>query len=301
MASYLQLEPSSFSDLGLSNVPGFNSSNLSFYDTSSFIYTLFFIAIIGAAFYEYVLVGVYRMEASESGIRKSNETFRRTTLGLLGVFSLFLIIFTLNKSLLTGNVGLGKLKADPVPATNVSSTSSNVTAVQNDPQTSTPSIVNGRTYAERKASHDANAASLWAAGINTNKVGQLCSAEALRTGAGCTSLAYLWPETITMLKNLKGVCPDCAIVITGGTEPGHSSHCEGGGNVDLRLLNTRNDPNNPDPLYVFLKKNATKTDVTNNCYIRYYYDGYKFCDERAPRPQHFHVDSQKQCRNGQPI
>jgi hypothetical protein len=107
---YKTLEQSSFKEVLGMDSPAFNSSNASFFATSSFVYMLLFTAIVGAAFYEYVLVGIYRMEASESGIRKSNETFKRTTLGLLGVFSLFLIIFTLNKSLLTGNVSLGELK-----------------------------------------------------------------------------------------------------------------------------------------------------------------------------------------------
>ena len=110
---YKLLEKSSFEALGIQNQT-FNSANVSFFATSSFIYTLLFSAIVGAAFYEYILVGVYRMEASESGIRKSNETFKRTTLGLLGVFSLFLIIFTLNKGLLTGNVDLSEFKAGAI-------------------------------------------------------------------------------------------------------------------------------------------------------------------------------------------
>jgi hypothetical protein len=111
---YKLLESSSFKEaLGI-NTPGYDPSNISFFTTTSFIYTLLFSAIVAAAFYEYILVGIYRMEASESGIRKSNETFKRTTLGLLGVFSLFLIIFTLNKSLLTGNVDLTEFKAGAV-------------------------------------------------------------------------------------------------------------------------------------------------------------------------------------------
>ena len=107
---YTALEPSSLSSIGV-KAPAFDGADVSFYATSSFIYTLFFIAILLAAFYEYVLVGIYRMEASESGIKKSNEVFKRTTLGLLGVFSLFLIIFMINKGLLTGDIGLDALKA----------------------------------------------------------------------------------------------------------------------------------------------------------------------------------------------
>ncbi len=113
MQEYKQLEEGSLGSL-VSNVPKFNGTTVSFFDSSSFIYMLLFSAIIGAAFYEYILVGVYRMEASESGIRKSNETFKRTTLGLLGVFALFLIIFTLNKGLLTGDVGLTSIRPGAV-------------------------------------------------------------------------------------------------------------------------------------------------------------------------------------------
>jgi hypothetical protein len=136
MVEYKQLEPSSFRTLGIPDdkVPTFNGSDVSFYATSSFIYTLFFISIVGAAFYQYILVGVYRMEASENGIRKSNETFRRTTWGLLGVFGLFLIIFTLNKDILTGNVGLDALRANPV--TNQSQTSGSITAITSGVTTS---------------------------------------------------------------------------------------------------------------------------------------------------------------------
>lgn len=114
MPEYKLLEPSSFSSLGITKGATFDGgSDTSFFSTSSFVYTLFFVAIIAAAFYEYILVGVYRMEASESGIRRSNETFKRTTLGLLGVFGLFLLIFTINKGLLTGDVGLTELRAKP--------------------------------------------------------------------------------------------------------------------------------------------------------------------------------------------
>jgi hypothetical protein len=107
---YETLEGNSLSSVGINNTPKFDGADVSFFTTSSFIYTLFFVAILLAAFYEYILVGIYRMEASEAGIHKSNEVFKRTTLGLLGVFSLFLIIFTINKGLLTGNVGLDALK-----------------------------------------------------------------------------------------------------------------------------------------------------------------------------------------------
>ena len=50
------------------------------------------------------------MQASENAIRQSNEMIKKATLGLLGVFSLFLILFTINKGLVTGDIGLGSLR-----------------------------------------------------------------------------------------------------------------------------------------------------------------------------------------------
>ncbi len=107
---YKALEPSSItalSSVGAST----NVSDASFAGITTFVYSLFFIGIIGAAFYRYTLAGMFRMEASESGIRKSNEIFKRVTLGLLGVFSLFILLFTVNKGLVTGDVPLGNLKS----------------------------------------------------------------------------------------------------------------------------------------------------------------------------------------------
>ena len=106
--SYTALEKDSLKPLGIDS-PTFDGS-ASLYASSSFLYALCFSAIIGAAFYRYVIAGTLRMQASEGSIRQSNEVFKKVTLGLLGVFSLFLIIFTVNKDLLTGDVGLSALR-----------------------------------------------------------------------------------------------------------------------------------------------------------------------------------------------
>jgi hypothetical protein len=120
--NYQPLEPDSLRSVGVA--PPTFDGNTSFYATTSFLYTLFFVAIIGAAFYRYMLAGILRMQASDTAIRNSNETFRKTTLGLLGVFSLFLILVTFNKDLVTGDIGLGDLasknmetKPPPIAAT----------------------------------------------------------------------------------------------------------------------------------------------------------------------------------------
>ena len=282
MVSYTQLEPTSFQALGVQKTPGFDSTNLSFFATSSFVYLLLGTAIIGAAFYEYVLVGVYRMEASESGIRKSNETFKRTTLGLLGVFSLFLIIFTLNKSLLTGDVDLGGFKASPAPA--VAQTQ---TTTQTTPTTNTTTNSN---YAARLASHNQIATRFSASNIKTNYNNTPCTeAQFNETKPSCTSLAFMKEETVQLILKLKTLC-NCVVVVTGGTEPGHLSHGENKRPVDLRLTGTRGSTNNTDPLYVFIKNTASnKLGGNSTCYERYTLYSFTFCDEKPPNTQHFHV------------
>ena len=286
MASYIQLEPSSFTALGLGNTANFDGSNVSFFATSSFIYTLFFIAIIGAAFYEYILVGVYRMEASENGIRKSNETFKRTTWGLLGVFGLFLIISTVNKGLLTGDVGLGEIRSAP-GVVSQSGVGGGGAVTGTVPLPPNPSNSN---YAARKASHDQVATRLSASNVKTNYNNVACTeAQFKEARPACTSLAYMPEETIQLILKLKSMC-NCNVVVTGGTEPGHITHGENKRAFDLRLGGTRGDVNNADPLYVFIKTiAASKLGSSTNCYEKYILYGFTFCDEKPPNTQHFHV------------
>ena len=82
----------------------------SFFTSASFLYSFFFVIIVVAASGRYMFAGILRMSATEDGIRKSKEEMWRVTKGLLGVFGLWLILFTVNKDLLTGNVGLDNLR-----------------------------------------------------------------------------------------------------------------------------------------------------------------------------------------------
>ena len=112
---YKLLEPSIASSIGI-QTPRFEGGTASLFTSTSFLYMLFFVAIIVVAAFKYTEAGVRRMEASERGIKYSNEIFKKTTLGLLGVFSLWLILSTINKDLLTGNVGLEKLRTSGISA-----------------------------------------------------------------------------------------------------------------------------------------------------------------------------------------
>ncbi len=108
---YQALEPTISSSIGVEPVSFNNNSNVSFFTSSSFLYALFFVVIVVAASYRYALAGMLRIQATEEGIRKSKEEFTRVTYGLLGVFGLWLILATVNKDMLTGDVGLGALKS----------------------------------------------------------------------------------------------------------------------------------------------------------------------------------------------
>ena len=107
---YRTLEGKNLEAIGV-DAPNFNGNASSFATTSGFVYTLFFTAIVIAASYRYVTAGTLRLQASESSIRASNQIIKQVTLGLLGVFSLFLILFTVNKGMLTGDIGLDYLRS----------------------------------------------------------------------------------------------------------------------------------------------------------------------------------------------
>ncbi len=275
MIEYKQLESSALTDLGLTSIPGFNSSNLSFYDISSFVYTLFFVAIIAAAFWEYILVGVYRMEASESGIRKSNETFKRTTLGLLGVFSLFLIIFAINKGLLTGDIQIGRASPVATPVTTTVTTASSTRTSSNIPRNNDDPV--GWESIKNDPAVRSQLASLPNGGITVNK--KVCVTP---VQTSCTTVGSLPSETISMLSSLRSDCPG-AIMVTGGTEAGHKSHGPGRSPVDLSLYT-------PGGLEACIRAFPAGPSVSfcKRTYVKY---GYIFCDENLGIV-HWHVYKQ---------
>jgi hypothetical protein len=107
---YVPLEPTFANDIGMNNMLNFSTTGaISLFTSISFLWTLGIVACVAGAGFVWVRGGLYRMEASEAGIRKSNEEFKRGSLGLLGVMSLFLILYTVNKGLLIGDVGLNNL------------------------------------------------------------------------------------------------------------------------------------------------------------------------------------------------
>jgi hypothetical protein len=234
---------------------------------STYIYTLFFVAIICAAFYRYVLAGIWRMEASESGVKKSNDAIKKTTLGLLGVFGLFLILFTVNKGMLTGDVGLEGLKSGSV----VSGGSQSTTGAGEVPTTGTQS---GGQSGESSLQEDpAVRKQLKDAGISINK--PVCPTI---TDTNCTTVGGLPADTISMLLSLRSSCPTGNLEVTGGTERGHDSHGPGKYPVDIGIkAGTLNS----------CIRAGEKKETPSFCTEAFSNFGFIFCNEKETN--HWHV------------
>jgi hypothetical protein len=235
---------------------GFSSLDaVSLFTSTSFLYSLGIMISVVAAGFMYARAGLWRMEASERGVRKSNEEIKRTTLGLLGILSLFVIIYTFNKDLLTGDVSLKDLKASSI----VSGKGGDFGGGGASGDFSTSTQTSGSEEANRKVLGDA--------GITFNH--EACTGS---SGVGCTNVGGINPSSITMLLKLRSDC-GCAIQITGGTEPGHSTnsnHGVGKEAVDISLTTELSN---------FLKSHGTSVGNTPPCNIRYGYAGFIFWDE----------------------
>ena len=271
-ASYVFLEGGTAKQLGISG-----DISSSFFATSTFIYTLLFVAIVVAAFYRYTLAGIWRMEASSTGIKKSNDELKRVSLGLLGVFTLFLILFTVNKGMLTGDVGLGALKTGNSAATGSAGNTGNTTQNTSTSAT-TPTIPKnnddpkGWGAIENDPAIRSQLKGLPNGGISVNK--RVCNNP---TQTSCTTVGGLPSETLSMLSELRSTCSG-NIMITGGTENGHASHGIGKTPVDLSI--------NDSALETCIRGFPAGNTVSF-CKKTYSKFGYTFCDERGT--PHWHV------------
>ena len=276
--SYTPLEGESLKSLGV--IPTFNTGeNVSFVSTTTFLYTLFFVAIVVASFYRYVIAGALRMQASENTIRQSNEIIKRVTLGLLGVFSLFIILFTVNKNMLTGDIDLKALSNRPSKNnTTPSSTPSNqptTSAINNPPIPTNNDDPVGWEAIRNDSTIRSQLLKLPNGGISVNKT--VCNNPTLTQ---CTTVGGLPQATLSMLQDLRSTCSG-NIMITGGSETGHKSHGPGKTSVDLSL-------SSPGGLEACIRSFPKGANL-NYCYPGKVYEkfGFIFCDEIGVR--HWHV------------
>ena len=257
--SYTSLEPGFTESLGVGGLSYSTDNVASLFASSSFLYSFAIMLSVLAAGVMYARAGIWRMEASERGVRKSNEEIKRTTLGLLGVLSLFVIIYTFNKGLLTGDVGLDGLRAKSFVSGGGAPT-----------PTSTPiPTTNGTEQANRQA--------LSSNGITVNK-NPCTAAEMAQSKPSCTNLTDIPQSVLSMLIQLKTTCPNSTVVVTGGTEPGHVSHGPGKSAVDLRI--------GTGALDTCIQKFNTGPTL-NYCTATYTGLGFVFCNEKGTG--HWHV------------
>ncbi len=273
--SYTLLEPNLTKDLGGENF-NFNTSNSSsFFASTSFIYVFAISIIIVAAALRYAYAGMLRIDASESGIKKSKEEFTRVTYGLLGVLGLWLILFTVNKDMLTGDVTLSNLTSSSTVS--VSSNASNLQTSLSKPfipKNNDDPV--GWKAIENDPVVRAKLKNLPNGGIGVKK--SVCMTPVYTS---CTTVGGLPESTITMLTSLRSTCSG-VISITGGSEAGHSSHGPNKTPVDLSI----SSPGGLEACIRGFEKGPT-VSFCKNTYVNF---GYIFCDERGT--PHWHVYKQ---------
>jgi len=273
--SYIPLEEKNLSAFGVT-APTFTGTPTLF-ASSSFIFALSITIVIVAASFRYAYAGVLRLPASEEGIRKSKEEFRRVTYGLLGVLGLWLVLFTVNKDMLTGEVTLSALKSSGGGggAGALTQTVPTTVPVTTPPVTTPP--------AASSASEAANRATLAAARIEINN-----PACATPSSTGCTDVGGLESNIMSAVLALKAQC-NCYVKVTGGSEKaGHSA-------TSNHTLGKAVDISFTPELLSFFENNATKVGTNAPCGITYRFSGLIFWDEKTgcvagtSNPRHFHA------------
>ena len=275
--SYVPLEANNLSSLGVA-APTFKPGDTTpFFATSSFLYTLCFTAIVIAAFYRYTVAGILRMQASEAAIRKSNEIIRNVTLGLLGVFSLFLILFTVNKDLVRGDIDLRAVLVGGSGGGGSFPTNTVTTGYSRG----------SPTNASMQAAINEDAVirqDLLASNIGVNK--PVCPNP---SSSNCTTVGGLPAGTIAMLKNVRSSCPTGPFILSGGTEAGHSSHGPGKYPVDISINQSSSQVESCIRSFTPSSRKPKNASGGELCYPGKVYErfGFVFCDEQGgDRPWH---------------
>ena len=272
ITTYTPLEPSITSGFGLPPTTFQAGQASSLFASTSFIYSFLIILCVGATAFVYARGGLWRMQASEAGIRKSNEEFKRGTLGLLGVLSLFLILYTFNRNLLLGDIRLSDLKSSQVStpigqggtAGGGGATGSFKPSITD---TAWLNAINSDPTVRNQLKNLGNG------GITVNK--PVCSNPAQ---TDCTTVGGLPDSTIAVLTQLRSSCSG-SIAITGGTENGHDAHGPGLTPVDISMNNQQ--------LNACVGKFPAGPPYgwCNRTYTNF---GYTFCDEKNSAA-HWHM------------
>lgn len=268
--NYTPLEPSFIQPLGLDTIGGGITSLLA---STTFLYGAGIMLVIVAAAFRYGLAGIWRIEASSRGITKSNQEIKRVTFGLIGVLSLFLLISSVNRDLLRGDVGLNNLGGGVGASPTTSNTSAASTTHGSGAGSPGNPSTNGSEQSNRGVLRNAGIVVISTSGQTTP-----CTPQQLeQPKPSCTNLEGMPSSVISMLLQLKTTC-GTTLTVTGGTEPGHKSHGPGKAAVDV-------DDNN-STLNACIRK-FSAGPVLGFCTATFSNFGFLFCDERGT--SHWHI------------
>lgn len=183
-----------------------------------------------------VVIGGFQYMSSDALMKKEEgkKRIQNSISALLLILFAWLILYTINPNLI-------KMDLDIKPATTVPT---GVT-LGGELSAGTGGVLAGYTLTQEQIdlNNKMRADLLNQYGIKTN-AGPCANGET----SGCTNLVGMPTTTYTGLINLDSICPDCNIMITGGTEGGHASHGPNRAPVDLgfdtNLNNFVTDQNN---------------------------------------------------------
>lgn len=280
-------------------------------DVTSFVFVTLVVASLVAAVFM-VMRGSFTRMTTDSIYKhtEGNEMIGRAVFGLLAVLTMYLTILTINPDMLRKGLSLENYKTtgSAIDKAVIQATTPSTPIIQDT--LNTPGTVVGDTT---------NRLTLKNAGfcsnhpVNGNCMGVDCnSTQWGESNPACTSFEELPQSTVDMLLSLKSDCGEssggsnCPITITGGTEPGHSTHGKGRSPVDLRCFSAINgcdfagtDTKN---LFNFITTKLNKNNLSvgqvvmigqkSISYCNNIYGPYKgsffFCDEKSAEP-HWHV------------
>jgi hypothetical protein len=265
---YLTEEVENFSK----NNPNFNITDLQ-NEAIFFIIGIFFVF----AAYRLGSAGLTKLySASASSHSESNEKIKAVGVSLV-VIVLAMTLFSY-LGVFTSDFSLKPLS---------SGTPSNLGVVGTTNPNPTPTGSTDQKLSAMLATEDANRKYLEVfQGIPINK--KACTSVGQ---TNCTSVGGMGASTLAMLESLKRAC-NCKMTVTGGTEwwihSGKTRHQPGESTaVDLSFGSRGGDVSK----FIYESPFFKKEVPWSNCYARFSWSGFTFCDEKEKdsQPRHWHI------------
>ncbi|MCX6763629.1 MAG: pilin [Candidatus Moranbacteria bacterium] len=269
-AAPILVSAQSYSYQPMEKIPGYeaesSASGVDFYTYLNTIYK-FGIAVVSICAMTMIIIGGYMYVASagnNAGMEKAKKYITDAIIGLILALTAWLILYFINpdltkmKPLTTGAgtpVGVGKTDGagKPIPA-------------GTEPQVSDSEFA--------KCDQDAKKQIESGGGVTVKN--NTCSSQ---NQSGCTTVCQLPQNAIDGLKKVAAKCG--AIIVSGGTEGGHSSHGPGKPNVDIR--------NTSDALGTCLKQGATDKSLNISCIASSNPPVYNYGCNFTDGSDHYHV------------